>query len=113
MNILTELEQGNVSAVVSKIVSVIKGEVSSLESQFPILGQFLSQFESDFGQKILADAEALAPAILAGTSTIGAAASQLISQAGPLAASVAANDATNIALNALRMYVSAPSQTVS
>lgn len=110
MNVLTELKQGHIVAVLNKVIGLIKGEVAELETEFPILGTFVSQFATDFGKKVLADAEALAPAVSAGTLSITSAAAQLVAQAITEAVDIAEHDATQIALNALRMYVSAPSQ---
>lgn len=108
MGALQNLEKGNISGALHDIANWLEGGIADLESQFPIIGQFLQQFASDFGQKVLADAEALAPSVIAGTTTITAAAEQLVAQAGAQAASIASTDATNTALNALRLYVSAP-----
>lgn len=113
MNILKELEQGNVSAVLHKLASLVETGVTDVENQFPIIGQFISQFATDFGKKVLADAEALAPAVISGQTSIVAAAEQLVVQAAPQAASIAAADASNVALNALRLYVSAPATAPS
>lgn len=107
MSFFGELKQGDISGAFRKLFGIAENEVSSLEKQFPALGTFVTQFGSDFGQKILADAEALAPAVLAGTTSITAAATQLISQVATQAASIASADATTVALNALRVHVTA------
>lgn len=109
MSFFGEIKQGDIVGAFKKILGFAENAVTSLEAQFPALGTFVQQFGSDFGQKVLADAEALAPAVIAGTTTITVAAAQLVAQAASQAKSLAISDATTIALNALRVQVTAAS----
>jgi len=102
---INKLESGDVGGALHDIATWVSNRVHGLESQFPALGTFVSQFSSDFGKQVLADAEALAPTVIAGTTTIQAAAEQLVTQAAGQAASIASTDATTIALNALRVQI--------
>ena len=108
MSFFKEIEAGDFSGAFRKVASWVESDVAALQGQFPVIGQFLTQFTSDFGKKVLADAEALAPGVIAGTSSITSAAATLVSQAATAGLSIAESDATQVALNALRVYVSAP-----
>lgn len=108
MGAIQNLEKGQLGAALNDIVSWVEGGVAALESQFPIIGQFLTQFTSDLGQKVLSDAEALAPSVIAGTTSFTAAAATLANQAVMAGLATAESDAAAVAMNALRLYVSAP-----
>lgn len=104
---LNKFEAGDISGGFHDLGVWLENRFTGLEKQFPVLGQFVGQFASDFGKQVLSDAEALAPAVLAGTTKIQDAAAQLITQAAPQAVNIASADATQIALNALRVHVTA------
>lgn len=102
------------------LVSKAKEAVSGIASIFshdvePAIEAFVSQFITDFGKKVLADAEALAPQVASGQVSIVEAGTQLLAQAAAQAGGIAANDAVTVALNALRVQITAlnPPNTVS
>jgi len=107
MGALQNLEKGDVVDALRDAADWVENRVEGLESKFPVLGQFVQQFASDFGQKLLTDAEAVAPAVVAGTTSITSAASTLFTEAEAQAASLSVSDATTLALNALRVHVTA------
>ena len=104
------IKSGDVAGAVKKVVALIEGEVTALETEFPIIGTFLTQFESDFGKAALKLAEAAAPDVISGKTPITEAAATLITGVTAQGIAIAEHDATQVALNALRLYVSAPAQ---
>jgi hypothetical protein len=101
MSALVNLEQGNIEGAILDIETSLKNLFTN--DIVPALKTFISQFASEFGSQLLADAATAAPGILAGTTSIETAAASLLSQAGVQATS----DATTLALNALRVQVTA------
>ena len=74
----------------------------------PALKTFIGQFASDFGSQALSQAAALAPAVIAGTTSIQDAAVTLGGQLTVDAVTDAEKDGT-VALNAMRVQITAQS----
>src|ERR1700733_3052285 len=89
---------------VLKKVEQLGGEV--IADGETALEAFTDQFLSDFGSQALAQAAALAPGVIAGTTSIQAAAATLGGQITADAITDAEKDGT-VALNALRVQITA------
>lgn len=102
------------------LVNLAKQAASGIASIFvkdvePAIEAFIHQFTTDFGQRILVDAEALASSVQDGSVSILEAASTLVAQAASQAGGIAAKDAVTVALNAIRVHLTNinPPDTVS
>lgn len=71
----------------------------------PALEAFIKQFTTDFGKKALELAAPIAAEVIAGTMTIGDAASKIIHDLGVLGVTTAEQDAKDVALNAIRVHL--------
>ena len=92
-----------VSKVESLVGNAFGGSVKVVEN---VLETFGEQFVTDFGSEMLTKAEALAPAVITGTTSIKDAGAQLMADATTAAITDAEKDGT-VALNALRVQITA------
>jgi hypothetical protein len=113
MGALQNLEKGDFYDALKDIENSLSNVFTS--DLIPALKTFINQFASDFGAKVLSDAAVLAPEVVSGTVGIVAAGTQLLQQAASQAGSIATQDAVTVALNALRVQVTAltPPNSVS
>lgn len=109
MSLINLIRQGDVIGAVKKVIALAEGLITSIETDFPFLGSFISQFETDLGKAILAKVETAAPAVIANPSTFVSTAESIARDVVATGISVGEQDATQVALNALRAAVSAPS----
>lgn len=94
------------------LVNLAKQAASGIASVFvkdvePALEAFIHQFTTDFGALALQEAAALAPAVKANPSSILTVGADLVSKLASKAGGIAAQDALTVALNALRVHVTA------
>lgn len=103
MGALQNIEKGDFEAALNDIETSLGKLFNS--DVLPALKTFINQFASELGAQLLSDAATVAPTltVLGGTVSITDAATQLLAKAGAQATS----DATNLALNALRVQVTA------
>jgi hypothetical protein len=111
-------QQGALNKLLSGNFSGAWGDVeTSVEDFFdddiaPALKDWLAQFGTDFGSAALSAAGTLAGNVITGTTTITAAAGQIVSQLGSIALQAGEN-ATQTALNALRVQITSASPNAS
>lgn len=99
--------QEPIGDIFTKVGQLAGGVVIPVENA---LESFVKQFATDFGQQALAQAAALAPAVISGETSIKDAASTLGGQLTTDAVTDAEKDGT-VALNALRVQIEAQKAT--
>jgi hypothetical protein len=107
---LNKLLAGDVSGALHDVETSL-GNLFS-DDLVPALKTFISQFSTPFGAQALAAAGAAAASVISGTTTIQAAGTALVAQIGTDALQDGENAAT-VALNALRVQITASSPSSS
>jgi hypothetical protein len=107
---INKLLTGNVSGALHDIETSL-GNLFS-DDLVPALKTFVSQFATPFGSQVLAAAETEAASVISGSTTMEAAGTALVSQVGTDALQDGENAAT-VALNALRVQITAASPNAS
>lgn len=110
MSLIALIRQGDIGGAINKVIAIIEGEIEVIEKQFPFLGDFVEQFNTDLGKAILTEVQKVAPSVIANPSTFLSAAQGIAEKV--LADGIAAGeqDALEVAKNALRTAVSAPAK---
>ena len=108
MSLFGLIQQGDLVGAIKKVVALFQQEEKALELEFPIIGQFIQQFADDFGKACLKEAQAIFPGVIADPSTFATAAEGMVEKIIEDGIQIARDDGRILAMNALRLYVSAP-----
>lgn len=109
MGALQNLEKGKVLTALKDIVNSVEAEFTSLETEFPALATFVSQFDTDIGKAVLTEGAVDIAAVQSGALSILAAAEKFVETAWNDTMSISKADALTIAANGIGVLVRAAS----